>query len=291
MVAAYKKEYVKNAILVSYTSLTDFLKCPRAYYLKNIYRDSRQGYKLQIASPYLTLGAIVHDVIKWYLEAEYKPTKEESVKKFRNLWLKYRLKKGGFASVEQEAEFGKRGLKMLDNFLDHADVLEKCAPFLHFPKFKLVDDILLFGNMDFIGECEDGSLHVVDFKTGSKDENSALQLNIYAILAEANLQKPVSKASFWYLDRDDGPKNIVLDPLDGQIEYLKQKGLELKEAILKNEWVCVDSPNLCRNCRDYQDILDGKGEYLFADNSFKKEVYFLNRVLPQAEDLSSSNPV
>ncbi len=279
MVPSYKKEFIKDAILISHTSLTDYLKCPRSFYLKNIYRDPRQGYKLQIASPNLTLGAIIHDTIKWYLEAEVKPTKEETVKKFRNLWCKYRLKKGGFSSAQEEATYGKRGLKMLDNFLSHVSILEPCAPFLHFPKFKLIDNVILFGNMDFIGKCKDGTLHVVDFKTGIHDEDSALQLNIYAILAEANLQIPVSKASFWYLDRDDGPKSIVLDPLDGQIEWLRQKGLELKISIKEGNWICVKSPDLCRDCQSYQAILEGKGEYLFADDAFKKEVYFLERVL------------
>lgn len=277
MVAPYKKEYIKDAVLISFTSLNDFLKCSRSYYLKNLYRDPKQGYRLQIISPHLTLGATIHDTLKWFLEADEKPSREETIGKFKNFWRKYRLKRGGFVSKEEEGDFGKRGLKMLDNFLNHTSVLEPCAPFLHFPKFKLVDNIILFGNMDFVGECEDGTLHVVDFKTGSKDEESGLQLNIYAILAEANLQKPVSKASFWYLDREDEPKSIVLDPLDGQIEWLKQKGIELKKAVLENNWVCIKSPDLCRDCRDYQALLDGKGEFLFSDDNYKKDVYYLDK--------------
>lgn len=276
MVPPYQKKFIKNPTLISYTSLSDFLRCPRAYYLKNVYRDPRQGYRLQISSPYLTLGATIHDSLKWFLEAEEKPTRAETIDKFKNLWRKYRQKRGGFKSLEEEAGFGTRGLKMLDNFLGHVEVLEPAAPFLHFPKFELVDDIILWGNMDFVGKCPDGTLHVVDFKTGSRDEESPLQLYIYAILAEANLQIPVSKASFWYLDREDEPRSIVLDPLEGQIEWLKQKGLELKEAVTKNEWICIKSPDLCRDCRDYQAILDGKGEYLFSDDSFRKEVYFLD---------------
>lgn len=230
---------------------------------------------MQIITPHLTLGSTVHDAIKWYLEASEKPTKEETLKKFRNFWRKYRLKRGGFNSLEEEAGFGIRGLKMVENFLNHADVLEPAAPFIQFPKYKLIDNIILMGNMDFVGECPDGTLHVVDFKTGAKDEESPLQLYIYSILAESNLQRSVSKASFWYLDREDGPRPIVLDPLEGQIEWLKQKGLELKAAILKNEWVCSKFPQTCRDCRDYQLLLDGKGEFLFSDYRYKKEIYYL----------------
>lgn len=275
MVPPSKKDYIKNPIFISYTSLSDFIKCPRSFYLKNVYRDPRQNFRIQIISPHLTLGSTVHDTTKWYLESAEKPTKEETLKKFRNFWEKYRLKRGGFNSLEEEAGFGTRGLKMVENFLNHADVLEPTAPFIQFPKFKLIDNIILMGNMDFVGECPDGSLHVVDFKTGAKDEESPLQLYIYSILAESNFQKRVSKASFWYLDREDGPRSIVLDPLEGQIEWLKQKGLELKSAILKNEWVCIKSPQFCRDCRDYQLLLDGKGEFLFSDYRYKKEIYYL----------------
>jgi ATP-dependent helicase/DNAse subunit B len=275
--------YIKDPIYISYTALTDFLKCPRAYYLKNIYRDSRQGFKLQIINPYLVLGSTVHDTLKWFLEATKKPSRQETLDRFRNYWRKYRAKKGGFNSLEEEASFGQRGLKMLDNFLEHCDCLEPCAPYISFPKYNLVDNILLIGNFDFVGQCSDGTLHIVDFKTGAHDEDSALQLYIYAILAEENFKKSVSKASFWYLDREDGPRDIVLDPLEGQLEWLKKKALGLKDAITANVWICtkgfdggiVDLEKMCRDCRDYQALLNGKGEFLFSDFRYKKEIYYL----------------
>jgi ATP-dependent helicase/DNAse subunit B len=278
------KGYIKNPIYISYTGLTDFLKCPRAYFLKNLYKDQKQNFKLQIISPYLTLGSTVHDALKWYLESSYKPSKEATLNQFRNFWRKYRSKRGGFSSLEEEISFGTRGLKMINNFLDHTDCLEPCAPFLSFPKFNLVDNIILIGNFDFVGQCNDGSLHIVDFKTGAHDEDSAIQLYIYAILAESNFSKRVSKASFWYLDREDGPREIVLDPLNGQLEWLKQKALELKKAIEIGEWICSKGfdgngekihEKMCRDCFDYQALLDGKGEWLFSDFRYKKEIFYL----------------
>lgn len=276
-----KSEYIKNPIFVSYTSLNDFLKCPRAYFLKNIYKDPKSGFRLQVASPYLSLGSTVHDAVKWFLEMKGQVTKEQLEEKYRNLWLKYRGKRGGFESREQEGDFGKRGLKMLDNFFQNAKKLEKITHHVDFPKLHLFEDVILMGNFDFVGERQDGSLHVLDFKTGAQDEKDPLQLYVYAILAEANLEKPVSSASFWYLDRDDEPKDIVLDLLEPKLEWLKEKANELKEVIGKGEWVCVKgSPpagGLCRDCKDYQAILDGKGEFQFTDYRYKKDVYYLNK--------------
>lgn len=275
MIIKPKQEYIKNPIFISFTSLKDFLNCPRSYYLKNIYRDPKTGFRLQVASPYLSLGSTVHDSVKWYLDLKGQVTKDGLEQKYRNLWLKYRGKKGGFTSREQEADFGKRGLKMLENFFTNAKILEKISHHVDFPKLNLFDDVILMGNFDFVGEREDGTLQIVDFKTGAKDEDDPTQLYIYSILAEANFGKSVSAAGFWYLDREDQPKDIVLDPLEPKLEWLKEKGKELKKAIDEGVWVCVNGDKLCRDCRDYQAILDGKGEFQFSDYRYKKDVYFL----------------
>lgn len=278
MITGSKQEYIKDAIFVSYTSLSDFLKCPRAYFLKNIYRDPKTNFRLQVASPYLSLGSTVHDAIKWYLDLKGQVTKEQLEEKYRNLWLKYRGKKGGFESREQEGDFGKRGLKMLDNFFTNAQILEKITHHVDFPKLNLFEDVILMGNFDFVGEKEDGTLHVLDFKTGSKDEKDPIQLYIYAILAEANLGKPVSSASFWYLDRDDAPRDIVLDPLEPKLEWLKEKGKLLKQAIGEGVWDCKDGEELCNECKIYTALIGGKGEFQFSDYRYKKDVYFLPRL-------------
>ena len=283
------KKYIQNPIYISYTSLKDFLKCPRSYYLKDLYKDPKTSFRLQVASPYLSLGSVVHDSVKWFLDEEparnasasvaggEKPTLEQTIEKFRNFWLKFRKKRGGFSSDEEEGNFGRRGLQMIENFVKNWQVLEKAVPVVTFPKYNLVDNIVLIGNFDYIGQFEDGSLHVVDFKTGAKDIDDTLQLYIYAILAESNLGKEVSNAGFWYLDRDDGPKDIVLDPLPAKLDWLAEKAKELKKALEKAEWVCIKGDQLCRDCRDYQVILDGKAEFMFSDYRYKKDIYYLQR--------------
>lgn len=274
MIASPSKKFIKNPLFISFTSLKDFLRCPRSYYLKNIYHDSRTGNRIQIASPYLSLGSTVHDAIKWFLQMQGQVTQKQLEDKFRNLWIKYRGKNGGFESREQEGDFGRRGLKMLENFFKNAKVLEKSAPDISFPKLPLFEDVILMGNFDFIGERDDGTLHVVDFKTGAKDEQDPLQLYIYAILAEANFQKTVSSASYWYLDREDTPRQIVLDALEPKLKWIIDRSKELKEALNINEWVCRQEGKC--DCAIYKNILDGKGEFQFSDERYQKDVYFLS---------------
>jgi len=98
------------SIYLSHTSLSDFLKCQRAYYLKNVYRNSKTGFRMQVASPYLSLGSVVHDSVKWFLDNQRQASWEQLEQKFRMLWLKYTGKKGGFFSKEEE-RLWKQGFK------------------------------------------------------------------------------------------------------------------------------------------------------------------------------------
>ncbi len=277
MIPKQKQEYIKDALWISYTALKDFLKCPRAYYLKNRYRDPKTGNRLQITSAPMTLGSLVHDSIKWYLMTGRVASRDSVIKQYKNHWLKYRGKRGGFSSREEEADFGKRGLAMLDNFMENAGNLETQAPVFDFLKFRLDDKIVLSGKLDFVGEMPDGSLHILDFKTGSKEEEDSTQLHTYAILAESNLQKPVSKISYWYLDRESTPKEAVLDELEEKLEWLRDKAFQIKQATLENDWVCIKGDDLCNECKNYQAVIEGKGEFQFSDEAFKKDIYFLDQ--------------
>ncbi len=277
MIPPSAQRFVKNAIFLSHTSLGDFLKCPRSYYLRNIYRNPQTNYRIQVASPYISLGAVVHDVIEWFLENQDKPSLLQLNEQFRNFWWKYHGKRGGFTSKEEEKIFGQRGLKMLENFSKNWKKLEKIVEPAKFPKYHLTENVILTGNLDFVGKLPDGSLHVIDFKTGTKDEESPLQLYIYAILAENYYGRKVAKLSFWYLDRDVEPKEVVLDPLDKTLDWLVEKAREVKSAWEVNNWVCKNGDELCRDCRDYQAILDGEGEFMFSDHAYKKDVYYLEK--------------
>ncbi len=276
MIPKQKYQFIKDALWVSYTGLKDFWRCPRSFYLKNRYHDPKTGNRLQVASGPMTLGSLVHDAVKWYLQTGRNTSLDDIIKKYRNHWLKYQGKRGGFATRQDEAEFGKRGLSMLDNFYANKEVLEKNVPAYDFLRYILDTKIVLNGKVDFIGELPDGSLHILDFKTGSKDEEDPTQLYIYAILAESTLGKPASKISYWYLDRDSAPKEAVLDPLEEKLEWLKIKAKEIEEAVKKDKWVCIEKDSPYSECKKYEAVIAGKAEFQFSDYDFKKDIYFLD---------------
>ena len=94
-----------SAVWVSHSSMGDFIKCPRAYYLHNIYKDPQSKRKINIVNPALSLGIAVHEVVeglaKFKAEDRFKKPLLET---FEHAWKKVSGKKGGFTSPEQEAE-------------------------------------------------------------------------------------------------------------------------------------------------------------------------------------------
>ena len=53
-----------KAVWVSHSSMGDFLKCPRLYYLHNVYKNPKTGRKIAIVSPHMSLGVAVHNVLE-----------------------------------------------------------------------------------------------------------------------------------------------------------------------------------------------------------------------------------
>src|SRR3989304_2963034 len=114
------------ATWVSYSSISDFQKCPRAYFLKNIYRNPDTGNKVQLASAALSLGQAVHEVIESLstLPVE-KRFKANLLQKFDKAWQKVTGKKGGFFNQKNEDEYKHRGEEMLRRVIKNPGPLSR----------------------------------------------------------------------------------------------------------------------------------------------------------------------
>ncbi len=94
------------ATWVSHSSISDFLQCPRLYYLRNVYKDPKTGHKITVMKPALALGQAVHDVVE---SLSTLPVEQRLVvpltKKLDVVWEKVSGKMGGFTSKEQEGDY------------------------------------------------------------------------------------------------------------------------------------------------------------------------------------------
>ncbi|MBU0975072.1 PD-(D/E)XK nuclease family protein, partial [Patescibacteria group bacterium] len=114
-----------TATWVSHSSIGDFLKCPRSYYLKNIYKDPKTGNKVQITSAPLSLGSAVHEVIEALSSISTKDRfKDSLLEKFDNAWKKYSGKIGGFTSKSQEEKFKNEGREMIRKIIQNPGPLK-----------------------------------------------------------------------------------------------------------------------------------------------------------------------
>lgn len=269
---AQDKQDKYNAVWVSHSSMADFLKCPRSYFLRNIYKNEK-GRKINIVSPALSLGIAVHETLeglsKYKVEERFVKSLEES---FQEQWAKFSGKLGGFKSIEEEAEAKERGRNMILRVAKNPGPLAKKTlklPPAHNdmpPNICLSeeDNIILSGKIDWLEYIpEDDSIRVIDFKTGRNEESEeSLQLPIYIMLLN-NLQKRrVSSAAYWYLDRSDTPVQVALPDVNLAKEKILSIAKQIKTAREKKEFNCPRGPAGCFACRPFEKILKGEAEYI-----------------------------
>jgi len=271
-----------SATWVSHSSITDFLRCPRAYFLRNVYKDPKTGHKITVVNPFLALGAAVHEVIESLatLPAEER-FKISLVKKLDPVWLKYSGKKGGFTNYTEELGFRERAIKMLINLQENpGPILQKAVKIktgsMGLPNYYLSekDNIILCGKIDWLKyDDKDDSVQIIDFKTGKNTEREdSLQLPIYLLLATNTQSKKVTGASYWYLDIDDGIVEKKLPDIKESYKKVLEVAKEIKKAREKQEFKCPHGG--CTTCRPLERVLKGEAEFVGTSET-RQDVYRL----------------
>jgi hypothetical protein len=284
-----------SAVWVSHSSMGDFLKCPRLYYLHNMYKSKKTGRKMSLVSPHMSLGIAVHEVLEGL--AEY-PSHERMDRDLRALfeeaWLKVTGLKGGFTTPSEEEVFKMRGKEMINNVIKDPRFLpNKCIKLKRdtMPcNFFLSEDhnIILNGLVDWIEYLpETDSLHIVDFKTGKHEEkDGSLQLPIYLLLCNALQKRAVTKASYWYLESDT-LVSVDLPEIETAYEQVFAVALLVKtmRVTAKREgdqvFVCPNGTydnttgaGGCLNCIPYEKILLGSDEMEYVGvGGFNQDMY------------------
>lgn len=269
-----------SAVWVSHSSIGDFLKCPRLYYLHNMYKDPKTGNKVSLVSPFMSLGVAVHEVLEGLssFKAEDR-MKRNLLDDFEKAWQKVSGLKGGFKTEEMEQEFKERGRKMIQNVIDDPKFLVNKT--LKLPREKMNpnfflsegDNIILNGLVDWIEYLpEDDSLHIVDFKTGKNEEEEAsLQLPIYLLLCNALQKRKVTKASYWYLESNKIVPKELPDLKDAENRVL-EIARTIKDARLKKQFTCKGGDKGCFACRPYEAILRGEATFI-STGGFNQDLY------------------
>lgn len=264
----------------SKSKLELFKTCKKAYhfsYLDPVISPSKRDYKK--AFDFKTVGQAVHNAITlfYYLEPE-KRTLQELKQLLLPCWKSEIMKRknaplgkyGGFETLEEERAKYKEAIGLLENFFKIDDV--NVRPF-YIPTNDLENSIndyyewavalsenpfQLSGKIDRIDELPDGSLKVIDFKTGGRSDNN-FQLKLYKFLAEKRFGKPVTAASFYYL------KDGSIEDFDLNNENLDRIEREIVAKIDEINSEKEFTPNVSKLCK-FCDFL----EICPANNDAKK---------------------
>lgn len=204
--------------------LSTFDQCPKSYefnYVDPIYSKMKNKLKNMPENiwPFNTLGKAVHNAITLFF---YLPESEKTLKKLKeNLRFTWRSeaywnkklplgKWGGFSTLEEERKYYRQGQMMLETFFNMIPK-EKEFEFLPTQNFrKSIDDYInlitpitkdfdISGKFDLVTRNSDGSLNIIDFKTGNKEKIENFQMVFYKVLAELKFKKPVKKLYLHFL--------------------------------------------------------------------------------------------
>jgi putative RecB family exonuclease len=253
------------------TQLETFLECPFKYRCSKD-PEIKRKYRKPTAQQYL--GTCIHDALEVFFDirrtAMAARTAENLAGLFRRAWAGVDLpswkkrdrteeRRRVFGEDrELEASWGRQGLHLLDRFFRTADrtVIPYTAEQFH--ETRLSSGAILAGKVDRIDKLADGSLEVVDYKTGKpplKQDDAAvaeadLQLSSYAIVVSRKYGLAVSRCSLIFLTED---RKMGFSPT---AELLAKKEARIEEIVRAVEAETEFAPRknaLCPWC-EYREI-------------------------------------
>ncbi len=267
-----------SAVWLSHSSIADFKKCPRLYYLRNMYKDPKTKRKMQVVSPSLSLGMAVHDTLD---QISGLPTATrfnvDLLERFESVWQRYTGKKGGFQSPEVEFRYKERGEAMIRRVLNNAGPLRnkavKLGQELPFYFLSEEENLILCGKVDWLEYLEaTDSVHIIDFKSSKSEEDpESLQLPIYTLLVANTQKRKTTKASYWYLEFSDDLQEKELPDLETSSEAVLKMGKQISLARKLNKLECKTGG--CRYCEQMEKVLRGEAEYIGVDEKMGKDNY------------------
>ena len=179
----YNSFSLKNKETLSPSKISTYLACPTKY--KWTYIDKRGRWYLRSKS-YYSFGTSLHSVLQRFHDDGDKgvTTTSEAIAALEESWIQ-----AGYASQDEMMQALSEGKRIVENYIDNyvsAPVTSKTMFVEKLLKFD-VGEFVLIGRIDRLDEREDGSLDIVDYKSGrssvsSEDIATDLAMGCYQLL-------------------------------------------------------------------------------------------------------------
>ena len=179
---------------LSYSKFWTYTDCPLQYklaYIDKIPEKPRPEY---------SMGRSIHKAIElFHRRGPSKTTMEDMLRILDKAW-----DPTGFPDAATERRFKRAAKEIMSNF--YQDAARSYRPPLAVElKFDIdLDGLPFTGRLDVVEQLEDGTLEVLDYKSGEDDFDEERvrnnpQLGIYQLAAEAKYGKKVSKITIYHL--------------------------------------------------------------------------------------------
>ncbi|MBL7119440.1 MAG: PD-(D/E)XK nuclease family protein [Dehalococcoidia bacterium] len=181
---------------LSPTAVSTFRQCRQLY--KFLYID-KLGDQYFRPRPYFTMGNHVHATLKGLLQLW--PPERRTVQAMEKLlgrnWRRYRT---GFRSKKDERRWAEKALAQLRAFMANHDLTAKPLMLEEPVEAEITPGLILRGRVDRVDREADGSLHIIDYKTGNlPPEMDWTQLELHALALSRRSPSPVHRLSYLYL--------------------------------------------------------------------------------------------
>ncbi len=262
----------------SFTALTNYNRCPYAFLLENLIKLSSP-----IPADNLSFGTVIHNVLlEFYKQLKYlNEQQQDSLFGFTEQKIELQTDKNGLkipsldyllslfkekwqANYNKIAEkefklYKQKGLEILKLFYEKEGQEYGWSKPVYLEKnftyhFNLLEPpIALTARIDRVDKLTDGTLHIIDYKTGKpKDKLSSddkRQLMIYYLVSQSVKELkdlgPVSLLSYYYIDN---AQRVSFKPTDKDLEKTEEFLKITVEKIRQRDFSAKPSKFNCQFC-------------------------------------------
>jgi putative RecB family exonuclease len=250
---------------LSPSKITTYLACPDKY--KWTYVDDRGKWYLRSRS-YYSFGSTLHSVLQRFHDSgdHGVTTTHEAVAALEESWIE-----AGYSSQEEMMQAMAEGKVIIENYIDNFRAQPVTAETVYIEKLMRRDlgPFVLIGRLDRVDQHKDGTIEIVDYKSGrqslaAEDVATDLAMNCYALLLQDKHPGCAIVASIIAL-RTNTKATFAFDPKE--LDVFRSDVQVLGEEILSRDFTALlpVSKPLCKNC-DFLALCRKHEDFTFASD-------------------------
>ncbi|MBF0499816.1 MAG: PD-(D/E)XK nuclease family protein [Candidatus Riflebacteria bacterium] len=239
----------KQRLRLSYSKMSMFENCPRAY--KIAYIDHIPSRP----QPFFSFGTCLHEIF----ERLYDPVAtcrrlpcnlDTILDLLEEVWPNHRA---GYATAEIEANYKQDAIRQLTLYFRHfieAKLFKPAYAVESYFELPIGRHVVMTGFIDRIDRLEDGNYEILDYKTEPVDRtqeeiDADKQLTVYHWAVAKSLGLPVTRLSLFMLDFD---KKVETHRSEKHIQALETHVEEVALRIINEKLFAPKKNKYCRNC-------------------------------------------